>query len=76
MTSSDPQQKLSELIAFQCVLVALRGVGVESSEQMLWHTFLATLVEQYGFCHVWYGARAGNFISPVISIPVNAPDQE
>jgi signal transduction histidine kinase/ActR/RegA family two-component response regulator len=76
VTSSDPQQKLSELIAFQCVLVALRGVGVESSEEMLWHTFLATLVEQYGFCHVWYGRREGSFIRPAISVPVNGPDQK
>jgi signal transduction histidine kinase/CheY-like chemotaxis protein len=76
MTSSDPQQKLSELIAFQCVLVALRGVGAESSEEMLWHTFLATLVEQYGFCHVWYGRRVGNFIRPAISVPAIAPGQE
>src|SRR4029077_14941202 len=43
---------------------------------MLWHTFLATLVEQYGFCNVWYGRRAGKFIRPVISVPVNAPGQE
>ncbi len=76
MTSSDPQQKLSDLIAFQCALVALRGVGAESSEEMLWHTFLATLVEQYGFCHVWYGRRAGNFIRPVISVPANPPGQQ
>ena len=76
MISSDPEQKLSDLIAFQCVLVALRGVGVDPSEEMLWHTFLATLVEQYGFHRVWYGRCVGNVIHPAISAPVNAPGQE
>jgi signal transduction histidine kinase/ActR/RegA family two-component response regulator len=76
VTSSDPEQKLSDLIAFQCVLVALRGVGADPSEEMLWHTLGATLVEQYGFRRVWYGRCAGNFIRPAIAVPVNAPGQE
>ena len=76
MTSSDPEQKLSDLIAFQCVLVALRGVGADPSEEMLWHTLLATLVEQYGFRRAWYGRLAGNFIRPAIAAPMNAPCQE
>jgi signal transduction histidine kinase/CheY-like chemotaxis protein len=76
VTPSDPEQKLSDLIAFQCVLVALRGVAAESSEEMLWHTFLATLAEQYGFHRVWYGRCEGAFIRPVISVPVNSPGHE
>ncbi len=49
MTAHDLRQKLSDLIAFQCVLVSLRGVGAEASEEMLWQTLLPALVEQYGF---------------------------
>jgi signal transduction histidine kinase/ActR/RegA family two-component response regulator len=76
VTTSNPEQSLSDLIAFQCVLVTLRGLGSESSEEMLWHTFLATLVEQYGFTHVWYGRRAGNFIRPAVSVPATPPGQQ
>ena len=76
MTAANPEQSLSDLIAFQCVLVTLRGLGAESSEEMLWHTFLATLVEQYGFTHVWYGRRAGNFIRPAVSVPATPPGQQ
>ncbi len=75
MTSSDPEQQLAELIAFQCALVTLRGIGVESSEEMLWHTLLAALVEQYGFRRAWYGLYAGDFIRPAISVPVDAPGE-
>jgi signal transduction histidine kinase len=76
VTTSNPEQSLSDLIAFQCVLVTLRGLGSESSEEMLWHTFLATLLEQYGFTHVWYGRRAGNFIRPAVSVPATPPGQQ
>jgi signal transduction histidine kinase len=76
VTTSNPEQSLSDLIAFQCVLVTLRGLGLESSEEMLWHTFLATLVEQYGFTHVWYGRRAGNYIRPAVSVPATPPGQQ
>src|ERR1039458_10347385 len=47
MTYSEQQRKLSDLIGFQCALVALRGVAVDASEEMLWQTLLAALFEQY-----------------------------
>jgi signal transduction histidine kinase/ActR/RegA family two-component response regulator len=74
MTTYDLEQRLSDLIAFQCVLVTLRGVGTEASEQMLWQTLLAALVEQYRFRRVWYGCCEGDCIRPVASVPVSAPD--
>ena len=36
MTAQNFERTLGDLIAFQCVLVALRGVGAEASEEMLW----------------------------------------
>ena len=60
MNTFELQRQLSDLIAFQCVLVALRGVGVEASEEMLWRCLLSELVEQYGFERVWYGTLAEN----------------
>ncbi|HUI55016.1 MAG TPA: ATP-binding protein [Bryobacteraceae bacterium] len=76
MTSGDLEQKLSDLIAFQCVLVALRGVGAEASEEMLWQTLLGALVEQYGFRRVWYGRSVRSGVCPAISVPVIAPGME
>jgi len=76
MTSQDLEQKLSDLIAFQCVLVALRGVGAEASEEMLWQTLLAALVEQYGFRRVWYGQSVRSGVRPAVSVPVIAPGME
>ncbi len=46
--------RLFDLVAFQCSLVALRGVGADASEEMLWQTFLGALVEQYGFERACY----------------------
>ena len=54
MTTPGVEQALSDLIGFQCALVALRGVGPDASEEMLWQTLLAAIVEQYGFGRVWY----------------------
>ena len=70
------EQTLSDLIGFQCALVALRGVGPEASEEMLWQTLLAAIVEQYGFGRVWYGRAAGDSIRPAVSAPVMAPGME
>jgi signal transduction histidine kinase/ActR/RegA family two-component response regulator len=72
MTARDLDQKLSDLIAFQCVLVALRGVGPEASEEMLWQALLAALVEQYGLRRVWYGRRAGGSVKPAVVVPLCA----
>jgi signal transduction histidine kinase/ActR/RegA family two-component response regulator len=74
MTPLELQQRLSDLIAFQCALVALRGAGVEASEEMLWQTLLAVLVEQYGIDRVWYGQCFGNLIRPAVAAPSDAPD--
>ena len=77
MTSSGGvEQTLSDLIGFQCALVALRGVGADASEEMLWQTLLAAMVEQYGFGRVWYGRVAADGIRPAVSAPVMAPDME
>jgi signal transduction histidine kinase/CheY-like chemotaxis protein len=76
MTPSDLERKLSDMIAFQCVLVALRGVGVEASEEMLWQTLLAALVDQYGFLRVWYGRRTGSGVRPTVVVPLRGPDPE
>jgi signal transduction histidine kinase/CheY-like chemotaxis protein len=76
MTALDFERKLGDLIGFQCALVALRGVGAEASEEMLWQTLLAALVEQYGFGRVWYGRCVGAGISPAVSAPVVAPGME
>ena len=76
MTTYELEQKLSDLIAFQCALVALRGVGAEASEEMLWQTLLAALVEQYGFRRAWYGQSVNNGFRPVVSVPENAPGME
>src|SRR4029077_11889679 len=59
-----------------CALVALRGVGAEASEEMLWQTLLAALVEQYGFGRVWYGRCSREGIRPAVSAPVLAPGME
>ena len=74
--TSHYEQTLSDLIGFQCALVALRGVGAEASEEMLWQTLLAALVEQYGFGRVWFGRYDGGDIRPAVSAPVMAPGME
>ena len=76
MTSPSAEQTLSDLIGFQCALVALRGVGTDASEEMLWQTLLAALVEQYGFGRVWYGRTTPNGIRPTVSAPVIAHGME
>ena len=65
MTSIVLQQKLSDLVAFQCVLVALRGVSPEASEEMLWQTLVAELVEQYRLRRAWYGRCGESALYPV-----------
>jgi signal transduction histidine kinase/ActR/RegA family two-component response regulator len=69
MTGYDLRQRLSDLIAFQCVLVDLRGVGAEASEEMLWQTLLAALVEQYGFRRAWYGRCEEAGLRPTVVAP-------
>jgi len=41
MLPRDLERRLSDLIAFQCVLVALHGAGRNATEEMLWQTFLS-----------------------------------
>jgi signal transduction histidine kinase len=76
VTKEGPHRKLSDLIGFQCVLVALRGVGAEASEEMLWQAFLASLVEQYGFRRVWYAKCVANVLHPTVVVPLYGPDLE
>ncbi|MEI9973022.1 MAG: ATP-binding protein [Ignavibacteriota bacterium] len=76
MTVPGVEQTLSDLIGFQCALVALRGVGPEASEEMLWQTLLAAMVEQYGFRRVWYGRTVNDGVRPAVSVPVMAPGME
>ena len=70
MTYNELQQRLSDLIAFQCVLVSLRGVSTDASEEMLWQTLLAALAEQYVLHRVWYGRYADGRLRPVVSVHV------
>ena len=76
MTVRNIERTLSDLIGFQCALVALRGVGTDASEEMLWQTLLAALVEQYGFGRVWYGRTGPHGIRPAVAAPVMAPGME
>ena len=76
MTVPGVEQTLSDLIGFQCALVALRGVGPDASEEMLWQTLLASIVEQYGFGRVWYGRVVPDGVRPAVSAPVMAPGME
>jgi len=76
MSTVELEQKLADLIAFQCALVALRGVGVEASEEMLWQELLGSLVDEYGFHRVWYGRGANGVVRPAVSVPVVAPGME
>jgi signal transduction histidine kinase/CheY-like chemotaxis protein len=76
VTTPGVEQALSDLIGFQCALVALRGVGPDASEEMLWQTLLAAIVEQYGFGRVWYGRVVPDGIRPAVSAPVMSPDME
>jgi signal transduction histidine kinase/ActR/RegA family two-component response regulator len=74
MTGFDLRQSLSDLIAFQCALVSLRGVGAEASEEMLWQTFLASLVEQYGFEQALYARREDGGVRHAALGPAEPPD--
>src|SRR5690242_6359448 len=72
MTHQDLEQRLAAMVAFQCVLLELRGVPAEASEEMLWQTLLAALIEQYGFRRVWYGRWAGGRVRPSACMPARA----
>src|SRR5579883_3487617 len=74
MTSGDLQLRLSDLVGFQCALLALRGAGPEASEEMVWQTLLSALVDQYGFQRAWYARCARGVLLPAIVVPT-PPDQ-
>jgi len=74
MTFSNLDQRLSDLIAFQCVLTALRGVGPGASDEMLWQAFLAALAEQYGFRRAWYGRTRDGVVRPAVVFSGRTPD--
>jgi signal transduction histidine kinase/CheY-like chemotaxis protein len=76
MTDTRLHDKLASLVAFQCVLVALRGVGGEASEEMLWQTLLSELVEQYGFPRAWYGHWVEGRLRPVVLAPPDADEPD
>jgi signal transduction histidine kinase len=71
---ADLQQRLSALVAFQCVLVGLRGVDADASEEMLWQTLLPDLVKHYGFQRVWYCQCVDHGVRPVASVSATAND--
>ncbi len=71
MTHKDLEQRLAAMVAFQCALLALRGVRAEASEEMLWQALLAALVETYGFRRVWYGRWAGGRVRPSACMPAS-----
>ena len=72
MSYTDLQQRLSALVAFQCALMGLRGVDADASEEMLWQTLLADLIEHYGFRRVWYCQCVDSGIRPVVSVRASA----
>jgi signal transduction histidine kinase len=74
MTSIVLQQEMSDLVAFQCVLVALRGVSPEASEEMLWQALVSELVEQYGLRRAWYGRSVGEELHPVALVDLSVPE--
>ena len=74
MSYTDLQQRLSALVAFQCVLVGLRGVDAEASDEMLWQTLLSDLIKQYGFHRVWYCQCVDQGVRPVVSVSATAHD--
>jgi signal transduction histidine kinase len=76
MLPRDLERRLSDLIAFQCVLVTLRGAGRDATEEIVWQTFLGALVLEYGFARAWYGKRAATGLQPVVTFPVSAPGVE
>ena len=63
-THRQVQQQLADLIRFQCSLLALRGVAWETSEEMLWQTFLAALVKHLGIPAAWHASVHRNHITP------------
>ncbi len=65
MTPAVLQEQLADLVAFQCVLVALRGISPGASEEMLWQTLVSELVEQYGLRRAWYGRCVEHALYPV-----------
>jgi len=74
MTYEEMERQFSELIAFQCVLLTLRGVVAEASEEMLWQTLLASLYEQYGMRRVWYRRYQGGVVRTLVSVPLGVDD--
>ena len=74
MTSLDLEERLSDLIAFQCVLMALRGVGAEASEEMVWQALLAALGEQYGFRRLRYCRSADRAAQPAVMFPMRCDE--
>jgi signal transduction histidine kinase len=74
LSYADLQQRLSALVAFQCVFVGLRGVDSEASEEMLWQTLLTDLIKQYGFQRVWYCQCVDHGVRPVVSVSAAAHD--
>jgi signal transduction histidine kinase/CheY-like chemotaxis protein len=76
MTCLEMERQLTDLVAFQCVLVALRGLGGGVSDEMLWQVFLAALVEQYGFRRAWYGHSADGGLRPAVVFPAHVTGLE
>jgi signal transduction histidine kinase len=72
MLPRDLERRLSDLIAFQCVLVTLRGAGRDATEEIVWQTFLGALVLEYGFARAWYGKRVADFLQPIVAVPGRA----
>jgi len=74
VTYEELEGQLSELVAFQCVLLTLRGIAEEASEEMLWQTLLASLYEEYGLRRAWYGRYQGRMVRRVVSVPLGDID--
>jgi len=58
---------LRDYIAFHAVVMAVRGVSLEETEESLIEVFLQTVVREYSLCMAWYGRYADNEIRPIKS---------
>jgi signal transduction histidine kinase/ActR/RegA family two-component response regulator len=69
MTGHEIERKLADMVAFQCALVALRGVGPGASEEMLWQTLAAALRQEYGFRKICYARWTKSGFEPLVVMP-------
>lgn len=60
------RESLDDHRAFQSVLAAVRGVGIEESDETVILALLESAVEEYGFRMAWYGQLRERAINPLL----------